>query len=242
MLFYRSLVLSLICVVSIFSMTACSGSAESSGGVASIEKSQAPDTSNKVSSEINLPTSQSVQPPNRNDDEDSNTNTRSSSENVVVDEDLTDEEITTKFAGCMRDEGFNIPDPELNADGTVDFSAMRQSIFQDPKFNPENRRTSTALQSCLPLLQNATFARSRQPENDVELQDTLLEFAQCIRDKGYDIPDPDFSNGPRAAMGSLFQDIRRDEDLQESIRTCADEFMSGRGPRGAGSPGGGPRR
>ena len=242
MIFDRSLVLSIICVVTIFSVTSCSGSAESSGGVASIEKSKVLDTFNDTSSEIGLPTSQSVQPPNRNVDEDSNTTTSSSNENSEVDEDLTDEEITTKFAECMRAEGFTIPDPELNADGTVDFSAMRQSIFQDPKFNPENRRTSTALQACLPLLQNATFARSRQPENEVELQDNLLEFAQCIRDKGYDIPDPDFSNGPRAAMGSLFQDIRRDEDLQESIRICADEFMSGRGPRGAGSSGRGPGR
>ncbi len=242
MVFDKSLVLSIICIITILSMTSCSSSAESSGGVASIEKSNAPNIAKDASSEINLPNSQAEQTPNRNVAEDSNTNTKSSSENVVVAKDLTDEEITTEFAECMRDEGFNIPDPELNADGTVDFSAMRQSIFQDPKFNPQNRRTSTALQSCLPLLQNATFARARQPENDVELQDNLLEFAQCIRDKGYDIPDPDFSNGPRAAMGSLFQDIRRDEDLQESIRTCADEFMSGRGPRGAGSPGGGPRR
>ena len=91
----------------------CSGSAESSGGVASIEKSEALDTSNKVSSEINLPTSQSVQPPNRNDDEDSNTNTRSSSENIVVEEDLTDEEITTKFAEIFA--GIGIHPMDLTA-------------------------------------------------------------------------------------------------------------------------------
>ena len=27
------------------------------------------------------------------------------------------------------------------------------------------------------------------------IEDTLLEYAQCMRSQGYDIPDPDFSSG-----------------------------------------------
>ena len=34
----------------------------------------------------------------------------------------TDEEITTEFTSCMRDQGFSVADPELNADGTINIA------------------------------------------------------------------------------------------------------------------------
>ena len=46
---------------------------------------------------------------------------------------LTDEEITTKFTTCIRDHEFNIPDPVLFADGTVNLGPLKDSMAQDPK-------------------------------------------------------------------------------------------------------------
>ena len=67
----------------------------------------------------------------------------------------TDEDITTDFTTCMRKNGFSIPDPELNADGTVDTVALRESVIQDPKFDWQDPKTQEILGECLPLLQGA---------------------------------------------------------------------------------------
>ena len=138
---------------------------------------------------------------------------------------LTDEEITTRFTSCMRDHGFDTPDPELNADGTVNFDALRISISEDPKFDIQSRETINAFQKCIPLLEGATFARNRSQEDELEFQDNLLQFAQCLRDNGVDVPDPDFSNGTRAAMGSLFQKVdTTNSRVQESMELCRSSF------------------
>ena len=137
-----------------------------------------------------------------------------------------DEEITTGFTRCMRDEGFSVPDPKLNADGTVDTVALRESVLSDPKFNWQDPKTQQILQKCLPLLQGATFAQEETAEEQVEFQDNLLKFAECLRQDGVQVSDPDFSGGTRQAIGSMFQGIDTQEPaIQESIATCRQVYF-----------------
>ena len=143
---------------------------------------------------------------------------------------LTDEAITTRFTACLRDYGFNIGDPELNADGTVNLRGLRQSLFQDTKFQTKG---ATALENCLPLLQGATFAQPPSPEDQIEFQDTLLKFAQCLRNQGLDVPDPDFKNGARAGMASILQGINSQSRMvEESMLACRESIFTDGGPRG----------
>ena len=93
----------------------------------------------------------------------------------------TDEEITTEFTTCLRGYGFDVTDPTLNADGTVDLEGLRGSIIGDPNFDISSEKTVQALQECLGLLEDATFATAPTQEDQIELQDNLLEFAECIR-------------------------------------------------------------
>ena len=116
----------------------------------------------------------------------------SSAENISG---QSDEEVATSFAECLRGEGINVPDPELDADGTVNMMAFRQSMINDPNFNFQDPGTRQTIQKCVPLLQNASFAGQRSQEDEIELQDNLLEFAQCLRETGLDVRDPDFSVG-----------------------------------------------
>ena len=53
---------------------------------------------------------------------DSNNTIKLSSGSVDNRTKLSDEEITTRFTSCMRNQGFKTADPELNPDGTVDIT------------------------------------------------------------------------------------------------------------------------
>ena len=157
----------------------------------------------------------------------------------------TDEEITTSFAECLRSEGIDVPDPELNADGTVNMMAFRQSLTNDPNFNFQNPRTRQSMQKCVPILQTASFAGQRTQEDEIELQDNLLEMAECLRGAGLDVGDPDFSEGRGGAFRSMVADLDLDRDsLQLAMSECS-EIIFGNERNGApGRPGGGrpPRR
>ena len=138
----------------------------------------------------------------------------------------TDEDITTDFTTCMRKNGFSIPDPQLNADGSVDTVALRESVIQDPKFNWEDSKTQDALGECLPLLQGATFAQEDTAEEQVEFQDNLLKFAECLREDDVPVSDPDLSGGTRAAITSMFAGIdTQDSAIQASIATCREVYF-----------------
>lgn len=161
-------------------------------------------------------------------------------EEQLDNEGLTDEKIVTLFVSCLRDNGFDsVPDPEVNADGTVNFQALRGSIASNPNFDQGSGRRGDAFRECLPMLQAATFARNPSPENEIELQDNLLKLAQCLRDNGIDVSDPDFSGGPRAGFGSILIGVDREDDkVQEILESCSEEvFTGGRGgPPGGGGP------
>lgn len=134
----------------------------------------------------------------------------------------TDEEITTEFTTCLRSYGFDVNDPTLNADGTVDIAELRVSVMSDPNFDINNEKTGQALEECLDLLQDATFATQSTQEDQIELHDNLLEFAECIRENDIDIPDPEFSNNLRLSMISMFESITITPKVQKAMESCSD--------------------
>jgi len=154
---------------------------------------------------------------------------------------LTDEEIMTRFADCLRSHGFEVPDPELNADGTINVMRLRQSLGGNSSWNTRNEEARQAREKCLPILSNVSFARDRSQEDEIALQDNLLKFSECLREEGLNASDPDFSSGIRSAFQSVLQNIDgNSEKIRETVLSCREEIFqgTGRGP----SPGGGPRR
>ena len=133
----------------------------------------------------------------------------------------TDEEITTEFTSCMRDHGFSVADPELNADGSINIEKIRTEIMSNIVNNTNTERRQGAFRDCVPILQNATFAQPREEEDIIVLQDRLLEMAQCLRDDGLDVPDPDFSGGIRSGMMSMLGDVNiQNAKVQQSLTLC----------------------
>ncbi len=153
--------LGLVCLLFVFALAACGDSNRDDDGVAQIPEPEATAAPSERSAPVGT---------------------------VAVAPELTDEEIATLFTECLRTNGMAVVDPILNADGSVNTLALRQSIGQNAD--------GEAVATCLPLLQSATFSQRRLPEDPVELRDNVLEFAQWLRDKGYDVPDPDLSDNP----------------------------------------------
>ena len=153
-------------------------------------------------------------------------------------EDLTDEERLLEFAGCMRENGIDFPDPVVEADGTVTFGfrpgggggpgALQRlrEIGRDPDL-------PVAREACQHLLEGLAFGPGSGNFDLTEFQDTLLEFAQCMRDNGVDVGDPDLRNfGPGAdddgAPGGPFGGIDfQDPDVAAAFATCQQQVSLG---------------
>lgn len=138
----------------------------------------------------------------------------------------TDEKAATLFASCMRDKGFDISDPELNSDGTVRWGNFKESL-NEGGFNLKNDKGSDAYEECSPLLERITLADEKKAEDEIEMQDKLLTFAQCLRDNGLEVDDPDFSEGSRSAMKPVVQDIKGSDPRVEEITDLCSEQVYG---------------
>ena len=90
------------------------------------------------------------------------------------------EEQAREFAQCMREHGVDIPDPDTAGGGGV-----RITVSGNPG------GTQAALQACQDKLPNG----GTPPSMDPEQQEKLREYAQCMREHGVDIPDPDPNGG-----------------------------------------------
>lgn len=143
------------------------------------------------------------------------------------------------FTQCMREQGIDIPDPEVDTDGNLRPSRPEPGTF-------ERSEVQAAREACSELLDGVTFGfRDR---DRTEIEDTLLEFAACMRDNGYDMPDPDFSvesgQGGGPGGGGPFGEIdRNDPVFQAATEACEDIFTDlpfgpGRRPGGVGNGGG----
>jgi hypothetical protein len=93
-----------------------------------------------------------------------------------------------EFAQCMRDEGVeDFPDPEIGDDGNVGLSAGGVD-FDDPE-------VQAAQEECQSILDQGQSSDAPDEEQQAELEEQVLAFAQCMREHGIDFPDPDVSGG-----------------------------------------------
>ena len=87
-------------------------------------------------------------------------------------------------------------------------------------FGVEPEVVEEAFASCQDILADVVF--SFLPEDTTELEDRFLEFAQCMRDQGVDLPDPDFSEGLFGGPGGPFGDVDpNDPDFVEASEACS---------------------
>lgn len=126
------------------------------------------------------------------------------------------------FSQCMRDNGVpDFPDATFDADGIPSFGDGTGGADADG-FGVEPEVVEEAFSSCQDLIADVVF--SFLPEDTTELEDRFLEFAQCMRDQGVDVPDPDFSEGlfGAGAAGGPFGDLDpNDPDFVAASEECS---------------------
>lgn len=150
------------------------------------------------------------------------------------------EEAALAFAQCMREHGVDMPDPQVGSNGEMTFS-----IGVGPG-NADMEKMQAAQEACQDLMPRSM---GEPRELTAEQKDAMLGFAQCMRDHGIDLPDPEFENsgmvrigggpGSNGGEGPAF-DPRSDE-FQAAAEECraqyGDLFPGPGGDSGDGAPG-----
>ncbi|HEX5696618.1 MAG TPA: hypothetical protein VFZ15_09530 [Acidimicrobiia bacterium] len=148
-----------------------------------------------------------------------------------VEEELDSEEAAIAFTECMRENGVEMGDPTVDADGNVmpglptdlpDIEDADEPVRVDGALGEEMQG---AFEECGDLLEGTAFGFTRGDQT--ELQDELLDLAQCLRDQGLDVADPDLSAGADEGAGpgaGPFGIDFEDPEVQAALEVC-EEFM-----------------
>jgi hypothetical protein len=161
------------------------------------------------------------------------------------DESTSLEEAAFRFAQCMREHGLeDFPDPQVS-DGRVSFGAA-PSPDEPENMSPEEQAASEACQHIIEEASPGGGEEELSAEELAELHDQVLAMAQCMRDRGWDMPDPEVTEDGGIMIGRSPDeaglpgpgDPRQDEFRQDQ-QECHEEAGL-ETPEGASS--GGPMR
>ena len=147
---------------------------------------------------------------------------------------MSNEEAMFALAECIRDQGFDVQDPEIDEDGFPRLRSMFRPLMETGEVDRE--AIGAAMEACSEFADAITTQFRDLDSTDRE--DQMYAYAECMRDNGYEMPDPDFSGEPGQGQGGgPFAGIDRDDpDFQAAQEVCRDLFEGG-GP--GGGPGGG---
>lgn len=128
------------------------------------------------------------------------------------------------FSQCMREQGItDMPDPTVDSEGNV-------QIKRPPGGHGSGAHEAfaAARNKCDKYLRGVTQGFSHG--DLTKTQDQFLRLAQCLRDRGVDVPDPDFSDGGHDP-GTQFLDAinQSDPTVQAALRACQQKVFGSEG-------------
>ena len=124
------------------------------------------------------------------------------------------------LAQCIRDNNYELEDPKKPGD----LRRILTPIFVE--MNQEEREEFYSLiEKCAEEYDVPLDARDQAtPEQQAEILDAELEIAQCIREKGLDVPDPTSENGLRDTLPQyVITGVISAKDLRAMVRECITE-------------------
>jgi hypothetical protein len=125
------------------------------------------------------------------------------------------EEALQAFAECMREHGLeDFPDPQIDGNGGIEISAGDPGDFGRAELD-------AAMQACEHLLPEGAGpgdGEGPSAEEQAAMEDALLAYAQCMREHGIDMPDPEFSSGGVIQQGGDFDP--NDPEFEEADDAC----------------------
>jgi len=141
-------------------------------------------------------------------------------EDVVLD----DEAKMMAFTQCLRDQGIELLDPVVDADGNVQKPAVAEG------FEASKEKWTAAYALCGELIEGVTFGKERVDLSDKV--DQYVELAACLRDEGFDVDDP-----TAETLDTWMADFKTvldwdDPGLLEAYESCAGGSLKGNGGKG----------
>ncbi|MGW7097053.1 hypothetical protein [Streptomyces sp. NPDC054874] len=101
----------------------------------------------------------------------------------------TEEDQALEHRKCLREQGLEIPEPKAGQDGkgmTVDGGSKSRKEMEK------------AFKAC----EDKAVGGGREELTQAE-KDKMVAFARCMRENGFDMPDPKFDGGAMAAQPAL---------------------------------------
>lgn len=144
-----------------------------------------------------------------------------SSATATTDPNQARQQAALDAAQCMRDKGFNMPDPEFTEDG----GAMMK-MDESNGIDPDDPKFQAAEDECNKQMDALVGAGDeRTPEEKQQFQDDMIAYAQCMRDNGVDMPDPTFDDKGRVTMRSgSKEDSPTDKEVMDKAEAaCRDK-------------------
>ena len=143
-------------------------------------------------------------------------------EEEAAEEVVSIEDAQLLLARCLRENGYDITDPKNDES----LQSLLRPVFlaADQKGREELFET---IQTCadendIPLGGTADF---ENPEEVADTLDTELEFAQCLREKGIEVEDPNAERPLRSILIGLVQSGQYLEDqIREAAGECFDDL------------------
>jgi hypothetical protein len=156
-----------------------------------------------------------------------------------------------EYAECMREHGIDMPDPEFDGEGGgMVIQREAPAAGGGTTGGPGDEDFEAAQEACGEIMEEVRSQMPQlSPEEIAEMQDKLVAMAECMRGKGYDMPDPQVNEdggvqiemrggGPQSGPAGV-GDPRNDE-FRDDQEACNDEVGLENGPMGRrGGPGGG---
>jgi hypothetical protein len=99
------------------------------------------------------------------------------------------EEALLAFTACLREQGIDIPDPQPDASGNLRLGTPGGILELADSLDRE--QIEQARDACAVHLEGISQQFDRSDMTAVE--DALLDYATCMRENGYELPDPDLS-------------------------------------------------
>ncbi|SEG04323.1 hypothetical protein SAMN04489712_1038 [Thermomonospora echinospora] len=121
-----------------------------------------------------------------------------------------EQERVRQFAKCMRENGVDMPDPEVGPDGGIKLR-MRAESGQKGAGEEESR---AAMNKCRKYMPNGGKPQKLSPQD----QEKLRQFARCMREHGVKMDDPRPEGG--IVISRKKGDGLSDEEFEAAQRAC----------------------
>jgi hypothetical protein len=137
------------------------------------------------------------------------------------------EDAALEYAQCMRDHGVDMPDPEFSDDGRGMVIQREGPDAGEPSLGSEE--LEAADEACGEIMEDVRGEMPQlSPEEIAEVQDKLVAMAECMRDRGYDMPDPQVNGdgGVQIEMragGAGGTGGPPSEEMQQDQQECSEE-------------------